>query len=131
MLEKVKKFHKSLPQMARDREISIRLQEVVESALRSSYYDLIYEGNKREALKNHLISAMIEKRAFENARDKGECIRVAEKIADEILKISGDNPKRFFELYVKWNNAKDLIQGEKEDLSSHGSGDTKKLRGKL
>ncbi|MEM0203847.1 MAG: hypothetical protein QXO16_07030 [Archaeoglobaceae archaeon] len=112
MLEEVKSFHKSLPKMARDFEVSSRLQKIVESALRRSYYDLIYLSDvqsKKEALKNHILSAMIDERAFERAKDKRECIMVAEKIASEILRIAGRDLKKFCELYVKWHNAKSLI----------------------
>lgn len=110
MLGEVKKFHKKLQEMTKDYEISSRLQDVVESALRSSYYDLVYETNKREALKNHLISAMIDKRAFEKAKNKKECIELSEKIADEILKVGGKDLKRFCELYVKWNSTQELLE---------------------
>ncbi|MEM0089465.1 MAG: hypothetical protein QXD49_07340 [Archaeoglobaceae archaeon] len=112
MLERVKSFHESLPKMVRDFDISKRLQKIVESALRRSYYDLTYLSDmqsKKEALKNHILSAMIDERAFERAKDKRECVILAEKIASEILQIAGENLKKFCELYVMWHNSKILI----------------------
>ncbi|MEM3795730.1 MAG: hypothetical protein QXJ98_00440 [Archaeoglobaceae archaeon] len=108
MLERVKSFHESLPKMVRDFDISKRLQKIVESALRRSYYDLTYLSDmqsKKEALKNHILSAMIDERA----KDKRECVILAEKIASEILQIAGENLKKFCELYVMWHNSKILI----------------------
>ena len=103
MLEDVKKFHKSLPKYTNDPEIAKRLQKVVENAMRNSYYELMISRNPKEVLKDHICSAMIETRAFEKARNKEECLRVAEKVAEDIIKIGGRDLKRFFELYVKWN----------------------------
>ncbi len=130
MLEEVKRFHESLPQKTGDHEISSRLQRIVELALRKSYYDLFYASNKGKVLRDHMISAMIDGRAFERARDKGECIRVAEKITDEILKIGSKNLKKFFELYVEWNNAKGLLEAEAKKFSSHSSEERKKFQKK-
>lgn len=110
MLGEVKKFHKDLPKMSNDFEISKRLQKVVETAFRNAYYDLRYAKDKKEVLKNHLITALIDERAFERAKNKEECIRVAEKIADESLRLGERNLEKFLELYVKWNEAKSLLE---------------------
>ncbi|MEM2191641.1 MAG: hypothetical protein QW540_09480 [Archaeoglobaceae archaeon] len=110
MLEEVRRFHKNLPRMTNDQEIAKRLQKAVETALRNAYYDLIYNENKKVVLKEHLISAMIDERAFERAKNKNECIQIAERIAEEIIKVGGKDLKKFCDLYVKWNNAKHLLE---------------------
>jgi len=109
MLEEVKKFHKSLPKYTSDQEIGKRLQNVVENALRNAYYDLKTSTNPKEVLKNHICSAMVDSRVFEKAKKKEECLKVAERIAEEIIRIGSKDLKKFSELYVKWNNASKII----------------------
>lgn len=110
MLEDVKKFHKNLPNLTRDQEISKRLQKVVETALRNAYYDLLYSEDKKGVLRDHLLSAMVDERAFERAKNKNECIQIAERLAEEIIGIAGNDLKNFCDLYVKWHNVRQLLE---------------------
>jgi len=110
MLAEVKKLHNDLPRFTDDKGIAKRLHRAVEIALRNAYYEISTAENKKEVLKNYLISAFIDTRAFDRAKDKKECLRVAEKIANEILKVGGKDLMKFSELYIKWNNVRGLIQ---------------------
>ncbi len=125
MLEKVKEFHERLPEFTKNEEIAARLHKVVEETFRTAYYDLMTARDQKEVLKDCICSAMVDERVFEKVSlDEG--IKVAEKIAEEILKLTGkdlNNFKKFGELYIKWNTVKNL---EKE-LSKQGL-DFKKTR---
>ncbi len=110
MLKKVKEFHERLPKFTKNEEIGARLHKVVEEAFRIAYYDLMTARDQKEVLKDCICSAMVDERVFDKASfDEG--IKVAERVAEEILKLTGNdlnNFRKFGELYIKWNNVKNL-----------------------
>jgi len=120
MLEKVKEFHEKLLKFSENEEIRNRLHNVVEGALRDAYYELGTSRDPKEVLKDCICSKMVDERVFDKASFE-EGIKVAEKVADEIIKLTGgefNNFKKFGELYIKLNRVRKL---EKE-LSNADSG---------
>ena len=94
------KFYEKLPRYSHDREISSRLQKAVATALRNAYYDLVSNQEELETkLIEHLYTAFIDSRMFDRARNKKECLEIAERIARELIKISNENLEKIRELF--------------------------------
>lgn len=111
MLEEALKFYERLPGYSRDTEISSRLQKAVATALRNAYYDLVNNPRELETkLIEHLYTAFIDSRMFDRARNKKECLEIAEKIARELIRLSeGDveRMRKLFEFIVKIQKIKE------------------------
>jgi hypothetical protein len=110
MLEKVKEFHEKLLKFSENESIRSRLQKVVEDALRDAYYELRAAGDPKEVLRDCICSKMVDERVF-NKASLEEGIEVAEKVAEEIIKLTeGDfnTFKKFGEIYIKLNRVKEL-----------------------
>jgi|YelNatPaOPRAMG01_1025707.scaffolds.fasta_scaffold268827_1 hypothetical protein len=110
MLEKVKEFHEKLLKFSENEDIRSRLQDVVEGALREAYYELGTAKDPKYVLEDSICSKMVDKMVFNKASFE-EGREVAEKVAEEIIKLTGgdfNNLKKFGELYIKLNRVKKL-----------------------